>query len=134
MSAAIPVSCVVQPDEQLSESEARWVPLSPDNDWATVDSRSVLKTSDSTYKLWTRDKSTDSAYTVFRWEVNCSSRRFRGLAYRSYLTTTRFPTADTSAFDRVMGERFVDSAWKEPEPEFWDEWMLDGICGYVKDR
>jgi hypothetical protein len=133
--AAIVGSCDSGPDEQLPEGEARWVQLYPERDWQTVDTRSVLKVSESTYRVWTRDKSTDSSYTLFRWEVNCSARSFRGLEYRAWEgTPDGHITADTSVYRRVFGELFADSVWKEPEPEFWPESVVDGICAYLNDK
>jgi hypothetical protein len=32
----------------------------------------------------------------------------------------------------VMRQSFADSTWKERVPDSYEEWMVDGICTYLK--
>jgi len=33
-----------------------------------------------------------------------------------------------------LRKRFADSTWKERVPDSYEEWMVDGICGYLKKK
>lgn len=122
-------------DSSSAGDGSRWVRLygKTGGTWE-IDSRSVASTSDSTTVVWTRETNSPSGRVILtRWEVQCRSRAYRGL--RQIVTVPGpdgYPTADTSAFEAWMRRNFADSVWKDRVPDTYDEWMVDGICGYLK--
>lgn len=135
LTLALLVSTLACHDSPSTNDGSRWVQLygKTGATWE-IDSRSVSRSSDSTTLVWVRETDSPSGLVVLsRWEVSCRSRAYRGLQQISTVPgPDGYPTVDTTTFMDVMRQRFADSTWKERVPDSYEEWMVDGICRYLK--